>query len=104
MTITRNAALDGTSELRDEHIALVGTHHQHTSERIRFQQPSEGVTVLPVRIEPLELVSYEVESFVELKREVLSPGPVNLDRHVSSYSRATIAVQHSYLPVFWNSA
>src|SRR5215510_9308298 len=83
MTITRNAALYGTSELRDEHIALVGTHHQPTSEWIRFQWPSEGVTVLSVCIEPLELVPHKFESFVELKREVQSPGAVNLNRHMS---------------------
>jgi len=33
----RNAALYGTSEFRDEHIALIGTHHQPTSELIRFR-------------------------------------------------------------------
>src|SRR5215467_8506878 len=33
----RNEALYGTSEFRDEHIALISTHHQPTSEWIRFR-------------------------------------------------------------------
>jgi hypothetical protein len=84
VTVPRNARLDDPAQLRNEQVALVGAHHQYAAERIRLQQPGEGIAVLPVVIDPFELVSYKLKSLVEAQCEIVSLGSVDLNRHVLS--------------------
>ncbi|MFN8043443.1 MAG: hypothetical protein U0S13_08875 [Mycobacterium sp.] len=57
---------DGAPQQRDEQITLIGAHHQHPPQRIWLQHPREGVVVLLMRIEAVELVAHDLQRVVQL--------------------------------------
>jgi hypothetical protein len=76
---TRNALLYGAAQFGHKHVSLVGAHHRHTPEWVGLQQSGEGVAVLAVRVQSLELVAHEFERLMQTMREGSSCDVVDCD-------------------------